>query len=216
MLIFIASCSNAKDFGYGLKQINTVNSRYNTTIETYPQETKDVELMIHDFTELKKVSLDKDQKQFEIIIDFRLLNLEAEEFYRIDALKYGDLGTTKTGFGCTLRPLITESVALRNASALKGFESVALLKVFIDDYPKESKLSNLSYKNVLFINATFYSRYHDARQDSDIINNFCPENVTLEIYRQQFLKYTSHSKEYINSLSYEQAVKIWKELRGIS
>lgn len=214
-LVLVSGCSQAKNFSYGLGKINEINSKYSTTMETYPEDSKDVMLMINDFTELRKVGLSSGQEQFNIIIEYRLLNLEAEEFYRIDAKKYGDMGTTKTGFGCSLRPLITESVALRNASAQKGFEAASLLKNFIEKYPKEANLAGFSLKNILFLNASFFQIHSDAEKDSSIINNFCPENTTLEIYRQQFLKSTNHSKDYINNLTYEQAVLIWKDLRGI-
>ena len=115
-----------------------------------------------------------------------------------------------------MRPLITESVGLRNNSALKGFEAAGLLSKFIAKYPGEAKFVNLSSKNVLFLNATFYAIYEAAMQDSSTINYFCPENETLLIYRQQFARYTNLSKEYINNLTYSNAVSIWKELGGIN
>ena len=70
-------------------------------------------------------------------------------------------------------------------------------------------------KNVLFSNETFYAIYSDVQQDSNVINYFCPENVTLGIYRQQLARYTNLSEGYINNLTYDEAVKIWKELEEI-
>ena len=137
VLLFISSCSAARDFKYGLNLINDINSKYNISMETYPNEIKDIDLLINDLNGLKNIKLSKNQEQFNFILNYRLLNLESERSYIIDASKYGNLGTTKNGFGCSLRPIVIESVGLRNISALKGFEAVNLLKEFIGKYPKE-------------------------------------------------------------------------------
>jgi len=215
ILLFIAGCTQTKDFNYGLKQINDTNSKYSTTLETYPKTFNQINLMLNDFKELKKLQLRSGQEPFNYIIDYRILNLEAEKLY-IEGLKYGNSGTTKEGFGCKSRPLIIESVSLRNSSALKGFEAVDLLRQFINKYPKEAKSLGLSEKNTLFLNATFYQISRDAKKDSGVINNFCPMNATLELYRQEFKKITNLSEEHINNLEYDEAVSIWKKLRGIS
>lgn len=183
-------------------------------METYPNNIKQIGLMLNDFEELNKIQLEKGQEPFNYIINYRILNLEAERLY-IEGQKYGDAGTTKKGFGCKPRPLIIESVFLRNSSAMKGFEAVNLLREFVGKYPKEANLAGLSFKNALFLNATFYQISRDARSDSSIINRFCPANVTLEIYQQEFRKKTNMSEDFINNLSYEEAVPIWKKLRGI-
>lgn len=217
VVVFIAGilgCTQAKDFNYGIKQINALNSKYNTTMETYPQHLKQIDSMSNDLNELRKIKLDAGQEPFNYIIDYRLLNLEAEKLF-ILGQKYGNSGTTKYGFGCKPRPLIIESASLRNMSALKGFEAVDLLREFIAKYPKESKLANLSEKNALFSNATFYEISQDARRDSRVINNFCPKNVTLELYQQEFRKKTNLSEEYIGNLTYDEAANIWKGIRGI-
>lgn len=203
-----------KDFKYGIKEINKINSKFNTTIESYPKSTKEIDNMLADFVILKSMTLEKDQKPFDYVIRYRIVNLEAEKLY-IEGFKYGDSSTTKKGFACKPRPLITESVVLRNKSALKGFEAVDLLREFVSKYPNHAELANLSSKNALFLNATYYQIEKEARRDSNIINNFCPKNVTLELYQQEFRKKTNYSEEYITSLSFEDAVKIWKNLRGI-
>ena len=215
-LLLIFGCAPAKDFKYGLLQLTGVNSRYNTTMDTYPKSINQAKAMIDDYKELEKLKLDSGQEPFDIIIRYRILNLEADGLFAVNAQKYGDFGTTKNGFGCTLRPLISESAALRNGSAQKGFQSADLLKSFIEKYPENAKSAGFSEKNLIFLNATFFSIYEDAAKDSSIINGFCPENVTLGIYRQQFMKKTNLSEDYINSLDYNQAVSIWKDLRGMS
>src|SRR3989338_9855401 len=214
VLLFIAGCAQAKDLDYGVKQVTNLNSRYNTTMETYPKSIGQIDLMLDDFAELKKLQLETGQESFNYLVDYRVLNLEAEKLY-IQGQKYGSAGTTKDGFGCKSRPLIIESVSLRNSSALKGFEAAGLLNEFVGKYPEESKSAGLSFKNVLFLNATFYEISKDARRDSNVINNFCPKNVTLELYQEEFRKKTNMSEDFINKLSYEEAVPIWKKVRGI-
>lgn len=212
--VFILGCVQQKDFSYGLKQINSLNSKYNTTMETYPKSINKISLMIDEYNSLRNLQLESGQEPFAYIVDYRILNLEAEKSY-IEGQKYGNTGTTKYGFGCKPRPLIIESVALRNASAQKGFKAVGLLKEFVGKYPQEAGKAGLGQKSALFLNATFYEIGRNARIDSNTINRFCPENVTLDLYREEFLKRTNLSEDFINSLSYEKAVPIWKKVREI-
>src|SRR3989344_3505317 len=155
------------------------------------------------------------QQPFNYAISYRILNLEAEKLY-IQGQKYGSAGTTKDGFGCKSRPLIIESAGFRNMSALKGFEAVSLLNEFADKYPEEAKSIGLSSKNALFLNATFYPIWKDARSDSSIINHFCPINVTLELYQQEIRKKTNITEDIIQGMSYDEAAKLWKLIRGIN
>lgn len=214
ILLLTTSCVQGKDFIYGVGQINKLNSEYNTTMETYPDNINKINAMLKELEELKKIKLAEGQEPFNYIVDYRILNLEAEKLY-IYGQKYGAAGTTKQGFGCKPRPLIIESSFLRNQSALKGFEAIDLLREFIAKYPKEAALVAMSEKNALFLNATFYQIAKEAKSDSGVINRFCPENVTLEIYQQEFRKKTNLSEESINNLGYDEAVVIWKEVRGI-
>jgi hypothetical protein len=203
-----------KDFAYGVKQVDLLNYKYNVSMDTYPKNLQKIELMIADFGELRKLQLQEGQEPFEQLVDYRLLNLEAEKLF-IQGQKYDESGTTKKGFGCKLRPLIIESVYFRNKSALRGFEAADLLLKFVAKYPEESKSAGLSPKNALFLNATFYQVSRDARQDSGVINRFCPENATLELYKEELKKKTNMSEDFINKLGYEEAVPIWKKTRGI-
>lgn len=215
VLLFVLGCAQKKDFNYGVQQINSLNAKYSTTMETYPGSINKIDAMLNEFAELKKLKLDSGQEPFGYAVDYRMLNLEAEELF-IQSQKYGNAGTTKNGFACKPRPLILESVAFRNSSAAKGFEAVDLLSQFIDRHPEEAGLINLSRKNALFLNATFYQISADAEFDSDIINNFCPENVTLDIYRQEFRRDNNLSEDSISKLSYKDAVVLWKNKWGIN
>jgi len=213
-LLLLTSCAQDKDFSHGAGHINKLNSKYNTTMETYPNNINEINTMLKDFEELKKIKLAEGQEPFNYIVDYRILNLEAEKLY-IYGQKYGAAGNTKQGFGCKSRPLILESSFLRKQSALKGFEAIDLLREFIAKYPKESALFGMSEKNALFLNATFYQIAKEAKSDSGVINHFCSENTTLEIYQQEFRKKTNLSEEVINNLTYNDAVVIWKKNRGI-
>ena len=213
-LLLIFGCVQQKDFRHGLGKISSLNSKYNTTIDTYPKSIAQIDLMLDDYRQLKNFQLDSGQESFAYIVDYRILNLEAEKLY-IESQRYGSAGTTKDGFGCRSRPFIIESAGLRNKSSLKAFEAVTLVREFIGKHPEDAGLSGLSAKTALFLNATFYQISRDARSDSKVINNFCPINVTLDIYRQNFRKKTNLSEESINKMSYEEAVQIWKKLSGM-
>ena len=214
LLVLLAGCAKSKDFSYGLDQMNAVNSKYGITSNSYLADVNQIDAIMNSYKELKELKLDKDREAFNELVDYRLLAFESDRQF-VNSLKYGDSGTTKKGFGCKRRPLIIETVKLKNESALMGFEAISKLKEFVDKYPQNSKLANLSQKDVMFLNASFYELSKDANRDSSTINHFCPENVTLEIYRQGFRKIENLSEEFINSLTYEQAVKLWKQISGI-
>lgn len=214
IVLFIAGCAASKNFSYGVGQIGLLDSKYNTSIEKYPKSINEINQLINELSRLKNLKLASSQDQLDYVIEYRILNLEAEKLY-IQSQKHGSLGTTKNGFGCKSRPLITESVELRNLSSLKGFEAVSLLREFISTYPNEASLAGLSEKNALFLNATFYQISKDAKRDSSIINHFCPANLTLDLYRAEIRKTTALSEEDINNLTYDKAVTIWKKNKGI-
>ncbi len=215
VVLLLIGCVQAKDFSYGIEQLNAINSKYNTTMETYPNTIKQIDLMLDDLEALKNLNLETGQAPLNYVVNYRILNLEAEKLY-IQGQKYGNTGTTKYGFGCKPRPLILESVSLRNSSALKGFAAVDLLREFIKKYPKEAGLAGFSEKNALFLNATFYQIAKDARGDSNIINHFCTQNETLVLYKKEIKSKTNLSEDFINNLTYEKAVPIWKKIRGFS
>lgn len=214
LLALLAGCAGTKDFSYGLGQMNAVNSKYNITYDSYPADVNQINMIIGSYKELKSLKLDEDYNVFNEFIEYQTLNLEAEKQF-VNSLKYGDAGTTKKGFGCKMRPLIIETVKFKNESALKGFEAVSRLKDFVDRYPEKAALISLSQKNVIFLNATYYELSKDANTDSSVINSFCPENVTLEIYKEGFKRTENLSDEYINGLDYGQAVKLWKQINKI-
>lgn len=198
-----------------MDELNGINNKFQTTMDTYPGNAGQIGLMINDLNELKKISLSRQQETFNYAIDYRLLNLEAEKLY-IESQSYHPGNLKKTGFGCKTRPLVIQSVQLRNESSSKAFRAVSLLREFVAKYPDEAGMANLSDKNALFLNATFYEIQRIAISDSNIINRFCPANETLELYKEEFRKKTNLSEDFISNITYDKAVILWKEIRGIS
>ena len=214
LLLLIAGCAQPKDFSYGLKQIELISSKYKITPDSYPGDAGVMSSAVAEYKNLKNIKLDKDQEAFDDFLDYRVLSLESDIQF-VNSLKYGDFGTTKKGFGCKMRPLIIETAKFKNDSAAKGIEAAGRLKKFMDRYPEKLKLVNISQKNIIFMNATFYELSKDSAIDSSAIESFCPKNTTLGIYRQQFRKETNLSDEYINNLDYENAVNLWKKMMEI-
>lgn len=213
LLVLLAGCVQ-QGFEYGLVKVNEINSRYNTTIETYPASTDKISLMIGELEGLKNLQLQSGQKSFDYLVRYRILNLEAERLFK-ESQKHGFYDLARTGFGCKSRPLILESAALRNQSAQRGFEAAGLLMELINQYPKDAKAAGLSNKNAMFLNASFHEVSRIAGSDSSIISRFCPKNETLELYKEELRKRTDLGEDYINNLDYETAVEIWKKVRGM-
>ena len=215
LALIVIGCAQQKDFDYGLNQMKTVDAKYSTNISAYPNDMPKINSLIGDLGKAKNIELSKGKEQFDQIISYRILTLEAHRYFINNSINYGGAGTTEDGFGCKQRPLIIESVWLRNSSSQKGFEAVSLLRNFVENYPEEAKKAGVSYKDSLFMNATFYEMARKARSDSNTINRFCPQNVTLELYKEEFSKSADLGEGYINNLTYDNAVSIWKKLRGI-
>ena len=213
VMMLLAACAPGKDFKYGIEQLNIINSKYGTTMSTYPDTTGKMDLMIGELSNLKNLNLNSGQQPLNYIVDYRILDLEAEKLYS-ESQKFGNAGTTKSGFSCKPRPLVLESASLRNQAALKAFEAVDVLRKLIREYPEDASSINLSEKNALFLNATFYQIEKDAKNDISVINRFCPENATLGFYMQEFKSKKLMSDEEISRLTYKDAVVIWKEERG--
>lgn len=213
-LVLMLGCTQAKDFSYGFDQITSLNADYNTTMDTYPDSIGKIDAMHEDLLTLKRLEIDSGKEAFIYMVNYRILNLQAERSF-IESQKYGAAGTTVYGFGCKMRPLVTESASLRNASSLKGFEAVDLLREFIAKFPDEAKSAGLSNKDALFLNVTFYRISKEAESDSGTIGYFCPKNETLESYKREFKRDNYLSEEEIGKLTYEQAVILWKKKNDI-
>ena len=80
LIVFIAGCMQSKDFKYGIKQINQLNSKYKTTMETYPNNINEINLMIKDFKEIGYDSPD-------LISEAKTLNHLLFEDFKIPTIK---------------------------------------------------------------------------------------------------------------------------------
>lgn len=210
LILIIAGCSQARDFSYGIDQVNKVNSGHNISFDYYTGDEDKLDAIGNSYRELKDTKLNSDQDAFSGFMDYLILDLESKKNF-VKSLRYGDVGTTKMGFACKSRPFILETAAFKNQSAIDGFNSMTKLKGFIDSYPKQAGMLNLSQKDIVFRNATYYQLAEDAEVDSGVINEFCPENITLEAYKMYFRKETDLSDEYINNLDYNTAVSLYKK-----
>ncbi len=213
MAVFIVACAPGKDFEQGVLNLNEINSKYGTTMETYPDTVEKMSAMIDEMSKLKSSGLNAGSKPFSYVLNYRILNLEAEKLYS-ESQKYGTVGSTASGFSCKPRPLILESADLRQKSALKAFEAVDVIRKIVNEYPKEASSLGFSEKNALFLNATFYEIEKQAKKDISLMNNLCTENKTLEFYRQEFKSKKLMSNEEIEKITYSDAVIAWKKERG--
>jgi hypothetical protein len=214
LLLIIGCTEKSLDFEHGLGLINEIDLKFGTNLQTFPKDIKNLDTMADNLKSLKKIKLDSGQEPFEMIVDFKLLNLQAGKLF-IQGNKYGSTGYTKDGFACKPRPLIIESASLRRESANTGYAAVGLGWDILSEFPNEAELAGLNQRDIVFLNGTFFRFYEEASKDISTINPRCPESKSLEFYKQEFRKKLNFSEEYINELSYEKAVPIWKELNNI-
>ena len=217
-VLILSSCTKpqVRGFDEGYSDFTTEFLKFNATLEKLPSTPKEIATLR---LELKTMDarLDADKDAFKYLIDYTSLALESEEL-KLRGESYGLIGRVSDGFGCKQRPLIFESATFRNDSAQKGHESLKLLRDFIDKYPVESRKAGLSNKTIIFKNGDFVKLEKEAKSDMGTVNNLCPINRTLEIYRVNF-KSSSFKEQYnltnemIDKMTYEEAVEYYKKSR---
>lgn len=207
----LVSCAPVKDYNYAMSEFNKTIGKYNSTLENLPDTTKELESLRLELKSMQ-LGLDKDADAFKHLVGYTMLVLEAEES-KIRGESYGAIGTASDGFGCKQRPLIYESADFRNESAQKGFESLAILKEFLEKYPNEANSAGLGNRIIIFKNGYYVRLANDAKSDKGIVNKLCPVNRTLEIYKEGFKKTLNMTDDEISKLTYEQAVEIYKQQR---
>ncbi len=170
--LLIASCANSDtiSFNAGIKKIDGLDQKYNSTIKSPPSTSEGINNLTADLTAFK--ANNKLSKPLDDIIYFKLAFLEAEKLSS-EGWQWGKGSTTQYGFGCKGRDRIRESARLRNASAQKGYEAVDKLEKLIQDFPKESKSVKLEQKDALALNAMYFKAQEQAEKDAKIINSFC-------------------------------------------
>ena len=66
-------------------------------METYPDTVEKMSAMIDEMSKLKSSGLNAGSKPFSYVLNYRILNLEAEKLYS-ESQKYGTVGSTASGF----------------------------------------------------------------------------------------------------------------------
>ena len=209
LIIFLFGCSQNADSGI-IQKINEVNDKYGTTMESFPASVEMVDDMLKDFKSIKEMD---PYSKFDDLLDFRIKTLEAGKLY-LKGTRYGNMGTTSQGFGCKSRAIIIESANLRNQSSQISFEAVNILLQVLKDDPEIAEQFSLTGKTALLQNATAYSLFETARKDIKTMNNLCPQNKTLELYKEELRAKMDLGDEYINKLEYDEAALLWRQLRG--
>ena len=209
--VFLAGCSSIA-YEQGIAKITEINEKNSATMDSFPADKKIVESMISELTSLKGLKVDK-QEQFDLALKYRILSLESGKFL-LDAASFGSVGITGDGFSCKPKPIIVEASNFRIEGAKKGYEAVSVLKEFLDKYPDDAQKLGLSSKTAVFQNATAFQVEEQGIKDAKTIERFCPNERVLELYKEEFKSKNVMSEEDINSITYEDAAKKWREIRG--
>ncbi len=178
---FLVACSSPvtqlTSFEDGLSEVRTLHTEYNTTFDTYPQNENDIIQLHTKLASLQSVEFqnEQDMAPFQSLLAGRLHDLNASMLYA-QSKKYGPYGTTRDGFGCKSLPVIINSSDLRLQAAHEGEIAAVIFKEFIEKYPEYATLANITLKNTLFLNATYYIVKKEALRDRNIVNNFCLKN----------------------------------------
>ena len=182
-LIFLISCTSheAITFEQGVERINEINDRFYVDMKTSPGTVEDIDELLAELNELKALN-ENMPKPLAYLLDYRIKSLEAEKLH-IEGWQWGKASTTEYGFGCKGTERILNSSSLRNAAALKGYESVSALQLFVDENPEEAKSLNLTQKDVIFLNASYYQVEKKAKSDAVIVTKLCIEKGLVEINR---------------------------------
>lgn len=172
ILAFAYGCASGSDMSFndGVKKLGQFDKKYNSSIKTPPASAAEIGELNAQLVGFKAAN--KLSKPLNGLVDFRIVFLEAEKL-NAEGWQWGKGSTTDYGFGCKGYGRIKESARLRNASAQKGYEAVAMLEKFIEEFPKESESTDLVQKDVLVLNAVYFQIEEKAAKDARIIENFC-------------------------------------------
>lgn len=186
LLIFIAGCnSSLSNFKEGYKEIKAVDEAYAVSLSEYPINFADINLttpidmetatmMQKDFTGLKGKFENQKNRNGALLayLDFRIKFLDAEIYYK-SKLLIGAEGEIKDGFGCKHKPTIIESADYANMSAHSGYTAVFYLDKFLEEYPREASLAEVSGTWPMLMNTSFHQIEKDAISAKSLINKVC-------------------------------------------
>lgn len=180
LLVLIYGCASSEvSFNRGVKKVEELDSKHGASLKMAPNSTAEIESLLFKLKEFKTAN--KLSKPLEHLVDFKVAFLEAEKL-NAEGWQWGKGSTIDYGFGCKNGyARIKESGSLRNASAQKGYEALAILEKFIAEYPKEAKSSNLTQKDALLFNAMYFQIEEKAAKDVRIVKSVCgKKNETIE------------------------------------
>ncbi|MBI2130434.1 hypothetical protein HYU10_01560 [Candidatus Woesearchaeota archaeon] len=191
-LVFLAvllfGCNQKQDFNYGLGKINSLNQKYGVTMTSSPAEAEKITAFVAELEELKVIRLAEGQEAFDALLDYRIHNLLADNYFIEDQLKYGARGTTVMGFGCKGRYRILNSSRLRMMSASEGYKAAEALYDLAENHPEESAGTGVGLKEAMFLNASSYKTDLQAKKDNRTIENLCPEEEVQRILKEEETK----------------------------
>lgn len=169
-------CASSSEltFEKGVEKIEEIDKKYNTTIKSPPDSIPEIQSLIAQLVGFEAVNDIPESLSY--LLDFRIKFLEAE-MLNAQGWQWGRGSTTEWGFGCKKGyERITNSSKLRNASSLKGYEAIDVLKEFIDKFPDEAKSLNLGQKDVLVLNAEYFQIEEKAVKDARVVWKMCIAN----------------------------------------
>ena len=179
VVIAVYGCMNQSPVSFkdGIKRISQIDSKYGASIRSPPNESNKIDGFISELAAFK--SSNKISEPLKSILNFKMKFLEAEKL-NAEGWQWDRASTTEYGFGCKKGyQIVTQSAMLRNSSAQKGYEAVAILQKFVDDYPDEAKSLNLTQKDVIVLNAIYYKIEEQAKRDSTIIHGMCRQEQNV-------------------------------------
>lgn len=159
-----------REFTTNLKELNELNEKYDTNLYGFPSTIEKDELLLEELNELKNID---ESEPFKLLLDFRIKLVESDIFFK-EGWKYGRGSSLKYGFGCRKGlPRLRDATFNRNMSSQIGYEAVTIMNELMEKYPKQAEIANVTYKNLLFLNASFYLEEKDSTRDRRIIERAC-------------------------------------------
>ena len=177
LAVAIAGCSAQFAFSKGISNLDKIDSKYGMSLKVPPETAENIDNVINELEQFKEAN---ELESLELLVDFRIKFLESQKLF-LEGWQWGKGSTTGYGFGCKGYERITESARLRNESAAAGFEAVAILEEFVDEYPKEAQSIDLSQKDALFLKANYFKEQELASKDARIIKNLCQKEANQSV-----------------------------------
>jgi len=178
LLVIIYGCTSPEDaaFKKGVKRINEINDKFGVGMKTIPDSEEQIDGLLVQLVGFRAANEDT-PKALEYLLDYKIKSLEAEKLH-VEGWQWGQRSTTDKGFGCRGGSArILNSSKIRNSSAYKGYESLEVLQLFVDEFPNQAKSVNLTQIDVLFLNAAYKQVEDKARRDSRIIRGLCKKQI---------------------------------------